>query len=229
MIYESAAQHSIYSIHSTQKVHSVHVRILDFVDFVDFFGFLFFWILWILWILWIFGFCGFTYEYCNIADDLSVSTSINLKSSSVSCFDEEQSRQRMRATRSFRSRARARGIRNVPATPRLYRGQGNSTAFDFTEEEQVSEEETNGPILWVKCKASEEEGGGFCYRPGRLLGKGKRINTYSFQIEEEGESFVTSVERVSIGPPVDSEFVTKANMVDILNVHEVSEPAACHT
>ena len=132
----------------------------------------------------------------------------------------------MRPTRSFRSRARARGIRNVPATPRLSRGQNNAAAFDFAEKEDVSEQKADGPILWVKCKASEEEGGGFCYRPGRLLGKGKRLNTFSFQIEDGADSYVTSVDRVSIGPPVDSDFVTKANMVDILNVHEVSILAA---
>ena len=143
----------------------------------------------------------------------------------------------LRPARSFRSRAKAHGIRNVPPTPSLSHG-GRDVTFDF--EKNGGEEEGGtaeaAPVLWVKCRVSSvsssiEAGGdllggdlegdsGFHYRPGRLLGKGRRPKTFSFQVD--GEDTPIEIGSDSIGPPVDAEFTPMANMVDIVNVHEVS-------
>ena len=125
----------------------------------------------------------------------------------------------LRTARSFRSRAKARGIRNVPPTPSLSQGHGGT--FDFDENDAGGDlgENEEAALLWVKCRASGADGGGFHYKPGTLLGKGRRPNTFSFQIKGADK---IEVGRDSIGPPVEADFSPKANMVDIVNVHEVS-------
>ena len=61
----------------------------------------------------------------------------------------------LRPARSFRSRAKAHGIRNVPPTPSLSHG-GRDVTFDF--EKNGGEEEGGtaeaAPVLWVKCRVS---------------------------------------------------------------------------
>jgi myosin heavy subunit len=105
----------------------------------------------------------------------------------------------------------------VPPTPSLSQGHGGT--FDFDENDAGGDlgENEEAALLWVKCRASGADGGGFHYKPGTLLGKGRRPNTFSFQIKGADK---IEVGRDSIGPPVEADFSPKANMVDIVNVHE---------
>ena len=131
----------------------------------------------------------------------------------------------LRAARSFRSRAKAHGIRNVPPTPSLSHSAHGEKTFGFEGLGDAAPDASSAgnaePLRWVKCRATKDEGGGFHYKPGQFLGKGRHPDTFKFRIEGS-EAIEVEVNSGDIGPVVEADFTPKSNMVDIVNVHEVS-------
>jgi len=132
---------------------------------------------------------------------------------------------------SFRARATRHGIQNLPDTPKIRTGQTNNFFEDgFDAALKEAENESPGAAAmareqyWVRVKATEEEGGGFCYVPAMMVEAGSRKGSYRFQrASAEGEIF--TADKSDIGPLVDMDNTTPLgvpNLVDIVNVHEAT-------
>ena len=132
---------------------------------------------------------------------------------------------------SFRARATRHGIQNLPDTPKIRTGQTNNffeDGFDAALKEAENESPAAAAMAreqyWVRVKATEEEGGGFCYVPAMMVEAGSRKGSYRFQrASAEGEIF--TADKSDIGPLVDMDNTTPLgvpNLVDIVNVHEAT-------
>ena len=138
---------------------------------------------------------------------------------------------------SFRARATRHGIQNLPDTPKIRTGQTNNffeDGFDAALKEAENESGGGGSgggppaaareQYWVRVKATEEEGGGFCYVPAMIVEAGSRKGSYRFQkASADGEIF--TADKSDIGPLVDMDNTTPLgvpNLVDIVNVHEAT-------